>query len=52
MEPRKGITSLAGSEDWKTCVYHPNQKGNTIEECVEFKTAARYLLDDDLALNM
>ena len=41
-----------GSEDLrKTCECHPNEKRHTIEECIEFKNAVRYLLDMDNIAN-
>uniref|UniRef100_M1DWG0 Uncharacterized protein n=1 Tax=Solanum tuberosum TaxID=4113 RepID=M1DWG0_SOLTU len=42
----EGVSSEVEPENaHKTCAYHKDQKGHTIEECVELKTAIRDLIN-------
>uniref|UniRef100_M1E0C5 Uncharacterized protein n=1 Tax=Solanum tuberosum TaxID=4113 RepID=M1E0C5_SOLTU len=46
LKPLEGTTFGFGHEgSQKTCAYHPNQRGHTIEECVELKAAIRNLIN-------
>ncbi|KAH0755082.1 hypothetical protein KY290_025352 [Solanum tuberosum] len=46
LKPLEGTTFEFGYESsQKTCAYHPNKKGHTIEECVELKAAIRNLIN-------
>uniref|UniRef100_M1DI32 Integrase core domain containing protein n=1 Tax=Solanum tuberosum TaxID=4113 RepID=M1DI32_SOLTU len=45
LKPLKGTTSEVEPEDvHKTCAYHPDRKGHTIEECEELKATIRNLI--------
>uniref|UniRef100_M1AEV4 Uncharacterized protein n=1 Tax=Solanum tuberosum TaxID=4113 RepID=M1AEV4_SOLTU len=46
LKPLEGTTFGFGHESsQKTCAYHPNQRGHTIEECVELKAAICNLIN-------
>ncbi|KAH0725368.1 hypothetical protein KY284_001233 [Solanum tuberosum] len=46
MKPLEGTTFGFGHESsQKTCAYYSNQRGHTIEECVELKAAIRNLIN-------
>ncbi|KAH0652419.1 hypothetical protein KY290_030852 [Solanum tuberosum] len=45
-QPLEGTTFGFGHESsQKTCAYHPNQRGHTIEECVELKAVISNLIN-------
>ena len=53
LRPVERASSQVGSGDLhKTCESHPNQKGHTIEECIEFKNAVCHLIDMDITPNI
>ncbi|KAH0781613.1 hypothetical protein KY290_001211 [Solanum tuberosum] len=46
LKPLEGTTFGFGHESsQKTCAYHPDQRGHTIEECVELKATIRNLIN-------